>query len=68
MTPADFRAARKSTGMTQKQLAAALKMGAHGWQTISRWESDSFEGQIPGPVQVALDHICHCPRVDLANH
>lgn len=55
MTPADLRATRKALGYTQKGLAAALRMGKHGWQTISKWESDSFEGEIPGPVQVALE-------------
>lgn len=60
MTPADFRAARKGLGMTQKQLAEALRMGRHGWQTISKWESDDYAGTIPGPVQIALEHIAHC--------
>lgn len=55
MTPADFRIARKALGLTQKGLAEALRMGKHGWQTISKWESDSFEGAIPGPVQVAME-------------
>lgn len=53
MTPADFRAARKALGLTQKQMAEALRMGKHGWQTISKWENDGSD--IPGPVQVALD-------------
>lgn len=55
MTPAGFRTARASLGLTQKGLAEALRMGKHGWQTISKWESDTFAGEIPGPVQVALD-------------
>ncbi|NBW46491.1 MAG: hypothetical protein EBR45_13200 [Betaproteobacteria bacterium] len=61
MTPADFRAARASLGLTQKSLAKALRMGTHGWQTISRWESDDFTGTIPGPVQVAMEHLINCP-------
>lgn len=55
MTPTDLRAARKSLGLSQKALAEALRMGKHGWQTISKWESDDFDGAIPGPVTVALE-------------
>lgn len=55
MTPAELRAARHALGYTQKQLAVALRMGKHGWQTISKWESDSYDGTIPGPVTVALE-------------
>lgn len=62
MTPSDFRNARKALGMTQKQLAEALRMGKHGWQTISKWESDDFAGVIPGPVQIALECLMHHPR------
>lgn len=53
MTPADFRTARKALGLTQKGLAEALRMGTHGWQTISKWEQDG--STIPGPVSVAMD-------------
>ena len=60
LTPAEFRTARKALGYTQKQLAEALRMGKHGWQTISKWEADDFTGTIPGPVQIALEHIAHC--------
>lgn len=60
MTPAEFRTARKALGMTQKQLAEALRMGRHGWQTISKWEGDDFAGDIPGPVSVAMDHLLNC--------
>lgn len=55
MTPkAELRAARKALGMTQHGLAEALGMGTHGWQSISRWESDNNETRPPGPVMVAL--------------
>jgi DNA-binding transcriptional regulator YiaG len=53
MTPADFRAARKTLRLTQKQMAEALRMGTHGWQTISKWEQDG--STIPGPVSVAVE-------------
>lgn len=59
MTPADFRAARKALGYSQKEMAEALQMGKWGWQTISKWEGDGFEGEIPGPVQVAVNCLLH---------
>ena len=55
MTPADLRTARKSLGMSQHALATALKMGVHGWQSVSRWEQDG--NTIPGPVQVAVQSL-----------
>ena len=55
MTPADLRTARRRLGLTQKGLAKALRMGKHGWQSISAWESDSNERGVPGPVQVAIE-------------
>lgn len=55
MSPADLRTARKRLGLTQKGLASALRMGAHGWQSISKWERDG--STIPGPVQVAVESL-----------
>ena len=55
MTPADFRNARKALGLSQKEMAKVLRMGNWGWQSISKWESDDFTGDIPGPVQVAVE-------------
>lgn len=63
MTPAEFRAARKALGYSQKRMSEALRMGKHGWQTISKWEGDDFAGDIPGPVQVALECLLHHPPV-----
>lgn len=57
MTPADLRTARKALGLTQKGLAKALRMGAHGWQSISKWESDANALGVPGPVQVAIEGL-----------
>lgn len=58
MTPNDLRAARKALGLSQKELAKALRMGDHGWQSVSRWERDGSD--IPGPVQVAVECLlCH---------
>ena len=42
-------------GYTQHGLAKALRMGAHGWQSVSRWEQDG--NTIPGPVQVAIEAL-----------
>jgi len=60
MTPADFRAARKALGLTQHGLAEALRMGKHGWQTISRWERDG--GTVPGAAQVAVELMLSSKR------
>ena len=54
MSPTDLRSARKRLGLTQKGLAERLNMGAHGWQSISKWESDANERGVPGPVGVAI--------------
>lgn len=62
MTPTDLRAARKVLGLSQKELAKALRMGEHGWQSVSRWERDG--GDIPGPVQVAVECLLRHSRSD----
>ena len=38
-------------------IAEQIRCGKHGWQSISKWESDDFDGVIPGPVQVAMEHL-----------
>lgn len=53
MTSAELRAARAKLRLTQKALARALRMGEHGWQSVSAWESGSRD--IPGPVAVAVE-------------
>ena len=55
MTPEQFRDVRKTLGLTQKALAEALRMGRHGWQSISKWESG--DNPIPGPVTVAIEYL-----------
>lgn len=55
MTPAELRTARKALGLTQHGLAEALRMGTHGWQSVSRWEQDG--NTVPGPVQVAVEML-----------
>jgi DNA-binding XRE family transcriptional regulator len=53
--PAELREARKRLGLTQHGLAAALRMGKNGWQSVSRWEQDG--NTIPGPVQIAVESL-----------
>jgi DNA-binding transcriptional regulator YiaG len=55
MTPAQVRAARISLGMTQDQLAAALRMGGDGKRAIRRWEAG--EREISGPASVAIEAL-----------
>lgn len=52
MTPDDVRAARQSLGMTQDELAAALRMGADGKRAVRRWEAG--DRAISGPATVAI--------------
>lgn len=53
MTPTEFRTARKALGLTQHELAGALRMGKWGFQTVGKWERG--EVPVPGPVSVALE-------------
>lgn len=55
MTGQEFLEARTKLGKSQRAMAAALKMGAHGWQSISSWENG--HSPVPGPVQVAVEHM-----------
>lgn len=55
MTPEQFTASRKAMNLTQKQLAAELRMGRHGWQSIGRWEGGAVP--VPGPVEIAIGHL-----------
>lgn len=58
MTPAGFKEARHTLGLSARALAEALELGAHGGRTVRRWESG--DSPIPGPVAVLM-------RVWLAN-
>lgn len=56
MTPADFRAARASLGLTQTQMAETLRLSpANGSRSIRIWEKDG--NTVPGPVQVAVEYM-----------
>ncbi|WP_316014678.1 hypothetical protein [Roseobacter sp. HKCCA0434] len=43
MTPDEFKAARQSLGLSQRDLAARWSMGRNGERTIRRWE----QGDVP---------------------
>jgi len=53
MTPANVRVARLALGMTQDQLAVALRMGTDGKRAIRRWETG--DRPISGPAMVAIE-------------
>ena len=55
MTPADLKSARKALGLSVRELAGHLRMGANGADTIRRWERGN--GSIPGPVEVAIEYM-----------
>ena len=51
MTPDDLRAARVRLGLTQAELAKALRLS--DTRSVRRWEAAGSE--VPGPVQVAVE-------------
>lgn len=56
MTPFDFRMARKTLGMTQRQLSDTLRLSEkNGPRTIRLWEAEG--NTIPGPAQVAIEAL-----------
>ena len=61
MTPAELKAAREALGLSQSGLAKALRMGKTGRDTIRAWESDDNVRGVPGPAQVAIEHLLNCP-------
>lgn len=61
MTPAELRAARLALGqqgglgreLTYHELAALLRMGKWGWQSVGKWQRG--ETAIPGTVELAIE-------------
>ena len=58
MSPDQLKAARKRLGMSQDDMARALRLGRDGARTVRRWETE--EGKpghrgIPGPVEVLIE-------------
>lgn len=63
MTSDEVRAARHLLGMTQDQLAKALRMGLDGKRAVRRWESG--DRSISGPASVAIEFMLvadHCKK------
>ena len=54
MTPSEVRAARQALGMTQAELASALRLASDGKRTVRHWETEGGKYQISGPASVAL--------------
>jgi transcriptional regulator with XRE-family HTH domain len=52
LTATELRAARRQLGLTQAQLAVALKLGTDGKRSVGRWENG--ERPISGPVAVSV--------------
>lgn len=53
MKPSDFRAARKTLGLSQHAMAEALRMGKWGFQTVAKWEKGVQP--VPGPITLAVE-------------
>lgn len=53
MTSGDFRAARKTLGLSANGMAEALRLGKGGGRTVRRWESG--DTPVSGPVSVAVE-------------
>lgn len=51
MTPAEFKAARKTLGFTGEAMAAALGLGKNGIRTVQRIEAG---GIVTGPMALAV--------------
>lgn len=58
--PEDVQAARIELGMTQRELARALRFpdpDEMGAQTVARWEKGKLKNGVPGPAQVAIEAL-----------
>ena len=60
LTPAELKAAREALGLSLSGLAKALRMGKTGRDTIRAWESDDNVRGVPGPAQIAVEHLLKC--------
>ena len=54
-TPEQVRQVRAALGMSTRQLAVMLRMGAQSGRTIRRWEAG--DTPISGPASVALEAL-----------
>jgi len=54
VSPEEFKDARKSLGMTVRDMAAALRLSeANGYRTVRRMESGEIA--VSGPISVAVE-------------
>jgi DNA-binding transcriptional regulator YiaG len=63
MTPAEVRAYRQALGMTQADLASALRLASDGKRTVRHWETEGGKFSITGPASVALELLVDARRV-----
>ena len=64
MTPAEVRAHRQTLGMTQAELATALRLASDGKRTVRHWETEGGKFQITGPASVALELMVRIRELD----
>jgi DNA-binding transcriptional regulator YiaG len=55
MTPTQFAQARAALGMTQRQLAEALRLGKDGGRAVRRWEAG--DRPVSGPASLAIEAL-----------
>lgn len=55
MTPDDVRRIRMKFGMSQRELAKAIRLGDNGDRTIRRWEAGAIP--VTGPASLALEYL-----------
>lgn len=55
MTPTELKAARQFLGLSQAELAEALRMGPNGERQVRRWEKG--ETPVSGPASVAIGYM-----------
>ena len=54
MTPDEFKGARRSLGLTQKEFAAALRFGKNGARQVARIEAGA---NVTGPLSIAVEYL-----------
>ena len=58
MSPSAFKSARRTLNLSVEGCADLLRLGAHGGDTVRRWERGARD--IPGPVVVLLELLLCC--------
>ena len=60
MTPLAFKSARRTLNLSVEGCADVLRLGAHGGDTVRRWERGIKD--VPGPVLVLIDLLLRSPE------